>query len=587
MIAGQEHEAAELRMKRICHCIGIYSGVTLLSLLVACGDARDPGPAPDLIVTNADVRTVDLAMGRAEAFAVRDGKFLAVGSTAEITALADDSTAIIDAGGVTVIPGLVDGHTHLISGADLAVGVDLTDIEDKDEWQRIIRQKAEELPDGDWILGGAWNHNLSDGILPDKEMLDAVAPNHPVWLRDIDGHTGWANSLAIELAGVTADTVVPPGGEILIDEATGEPTGIFLETAGYVFRDAPGMAEATNPVTGIKSAVRMANSLGITSAHDMSADFDAFLEVLDDGDLSVRIWQGARPRRPVDATAETILAETAAERDRVRQRVATNGLGETKGPLFEIGYIKLMIDGVLSTRTAMMKEPYADDRDVEVEPFSSKAELFSMIAAAHDHGFPVAIHAIGDKGVAWVIDGFAEHPPAAGSLPDRVEHIEVVTPDDVDRFATLGVAASMQPHHATCCVGDYVIDRIGRARMPNAYVWRSMLDSNVPLVLGSDWPTSPLNPMVQVADTLHRETRIDGVERPWDEGMSLSFDEALLGYTQAGADMTAWANEIGSITAGKWADFVILDQRLPDAVDRDIENRTVTATYLAGQQVYP
>ena len=199
----------------------------------------------------------------------------------------------------------------------------------------------------------------------------------------------------------------------------------------------------------------------------------------------------------------------------------------------------------------------------------------------------MAIHAIGDEGVAWVLDGFAAHPPSPGSLPDRVEHIEVVTPDDVRRFDAQGVAASMQPHHATCCVGDYVIDRIGRERMPNAYVWRSMLDTGVPLVLGSDWPTSPLDPLVQIADTIHRETRIDGVERPWDEGMSLTFDEALHGYTGAGAAMTAWADEIGSISVGKWADFVILDERLPDAVDRDIEERKVTATFLAGEKVYP
>ena len=558
-----------------------------VSLLSACSGPEDEGPAPDLIVTNADVRTVDSDQERAEAFAVLDGKFLAVGNSADIAALAGDATVVIDAGGVTVIPGLIDGHSHLVSGADLAVGVDLTDIEDKDEWLRIIRRKAEELPDGSWILGGAWNHNLSDGVLPDKEMLDAIAPDNPVWLRDIDGHTGWANSLAIKLAGVTADTEVPPGGEILVDEETGEPTGIFLETAGYVFRDAPGMAEATDPVAGIKAAVRMANSFGITSAHDMSASHDAFLEVLDDGDLTMRIWQGARPQRPVDTTAGEILARTAAERDRIRQRVAASGLEASRGPLFDLGYVKLIIDGVLSTRTAMMNEPYADDPHVVVEPFSSKAELFAMIAAAHEQGFPVAIHAIGDAGVAWVLDGFAEHPRPAGSLPDRIEHIEVVTPDDVDRFAAQGVVASMQPHHATCCVGDYVIDRIGRERMPNAYVWRSMLDAGVPLVLGSDWPTSPLNPMVQIADTIHRETRIDGIERPWDEGMSLTFDEALAGYTRAGAVVTSWADQIGSISVGKWADFVILDQRLPDIVDRGIEDRKVAATFLAGEQVYP
>ena len=170
---------------------------------------------------------------------------------------------------------------------------------------------------------------------------------------------------------------------------------------------------------------------------------------------------------------------------------------------------------------------------------------------------------------------------------DRIEHMEVVIPEDVGRFKELGVAASMQPHHATCCVGNYVIDRIGRDRIPAAYAWRKMRDNGVPLVLGSDWPTSPLSPLIQIADTIHRESRIDGVVRPWDEGNTLTFEEALFGYTQAAANMTSWSDDIGSITIGKWADFVILDEKLPANVNRSLENRQVTATYLAGKRVFP
>ena len=170
---------------------------------------------------------------------------------------------------------------------------------------------------------------------------------------------------------------------------------------------------------------------------------------------------------------------------------------------------------------------------------------------------------------------------------DRIEHLEIVTPDDVERFDALNITASMQPHHATCCVGNYVIDRIGEDRLSNAFVWRAMLNTGVGLVLGSDWPTSPFSPLIQMADTIHRETRIDGVVRRWDEGKTLTFEEALYGYTQAGANMTSWSDEIGSISNGKWADFVILDEKLPDNVDRALENRQVTATYLAGKRVFP
>lgn len=566
----------------------LISGFLLTFLfLLACSTKQDSSPAPDLIVINADVRTVDSTTPRAEAFAVSGGKFAAIGSTDEIQAMAGEDTQTIDAGGVTIIPGLIDGHTHLLMGSGLAIGVDLSEIEDKSEWLRIIRDKAQTLPEGVWILGGAWDHTLSDGILPTKEMLDSVAPDHPVLLRDIDGHSAWANSLAIELAGITADSPVSPGGEIIVDPDSGDMTGIFLESAGGLFNGAPGMADATNPVAGIEAAVTLANSLGITAVHDMSNSFDEFLNVLDNGNLTVRVWQGARPPLVFDRSPADIYAAMAAERERVRQHVSANPQTESMGTLFEIGYTKLIVDGVLSTYTALMKSPYSDNPDAAVEAFVTRAQLNAMIAAAHDNDFPVAVHAIGDEGVSWVLDGFAESPGKAGMLSDRIEHIEIVTPDDVQRFEALGIAASMQPHHATCCVGNYVIDRVGRDRLPNAYVWRSMLDTKVPLVLGSDWPTSPLNPLIQMSDTIHRETRIDGVVRPWDEGNALTFEEALYGYTQAGANMTTWSNEIGSISVGKWADFVILDEKLPETVGRALENRYVTATYLAGIQVYP
>jgi predicted amidohydrolase YtcJ len=547
-------------------------------------------------VINADVRTVDSFAPNAEAFAITGGKFVAIGWSGEIQDLARENTDVIDAGGVTIIPGLIDGHTHLLNGSSLAVGADLSEIEDKSEWLRIIREKAQSLPDGAWIIGGAWDHNLSDGVLPNKEMLDAVSPNNPVWLQDIDRHSAWANSLAIEIAGVSVDSKVSPGGEIVIDPQTGELTGIFKESAAYLFSSAPGMAEATDPVAGIKAAVAYANSLGITTIQDMPSttsvseimdDSDHYFAVMSDDALTLRIWHGLRVPRVFEMDPSELFSAMAAIREKLRKRVAEFNQYRPTGPLLDIGYAKIMVDGVLSTRTAIMQAPYSDDPDAEAEPFFSKDRLAELIAAAHDNDFPVAVHAIGDEAVSWVLDGFAQSPRRPGILADRIEHIEVVTPNDVRRFNSLGVTASMQAHHATCCVGNYVIDRIGRERLPNAYVWRQMLDTDVPLVLGSDWPTSPLNPLIQMADTIHRESRIDGVVRPWDEGNSLTFEEALYGYTQAGANMTSWSDEIGSISIGKWADFVILDEQLPDNIDRALENRQVTATYLAGQRVYP
>jgi len=554
----------------------------------ACSSDHDSTrtiPTADVIVINADVHTSDVGQPKAEGFAVRDGKLVLVGADEDVRALAGDDTEIIDANGATVLPGFVDGHTHLVSGAGLATGVDLSEIEDKDEWLRIIAEKVATVPDGKWILGGGWDQNLSDGILPTKEMLDSVAPGNPVWLRDIDGHSYWANSFAIELAEVTADSRVPRGGVIVVSPDTGEPTGVFKEGARVLFDNAPGMSEATDTEAGIRSAMALANTLGVTTVHDMSYEIDAFLSVLESTDLTVRIWQGAR--RDGGAFPREEFVAIAEERERIRKLVAATGLTETKGPLFELGYVKFMVDGALSGYTALMKEPYADNPKADPAPRTTQNELIKMVEYAHGNDIPVSIHAIGDRAVSWALDALAASPSKPGMLPDRIEHIEVVTPDDVERFRSLGIVASMQPHHATCCVGNYVIDRIGRQRLPNAYVWRSMLDHGIPLVLGSDWPTSPFNPLIQIADAVLRETRLDGVVRPWDEGNTLTFEEALYGYTQAGANMTSWSDQIGSISAGKWADFVILNDKLATPVDRSLASAQVAATYLAGTKVFP
>lgn len=563
------------------HLKAIFSILLILMFMGCAGEGRE---GPSMVVLNADVRTVDTGEPRAEAFAVTSGKFSAIGSSEAIRALVSESTEIIDAGGVTIIPGLIDGHTHMISGASLAMGVDLTDIADKQEWLRMISSRAETLPADTWILGGRWNHMLGDGVLPSKEMLDVVAPENPVLLADIDGHSKWANSLAIELAGISAESAVPAGGEILIDLETGEPTGIFLERAADLFEGAPGLAAAQDPVAGARAAVRLANQFGLTGAHDMSGSADAFLTLLKEGGLTMRIWRGSFIWPSDDLTGK--LDALNVEKERIREFVTEDAGAAVMGPLLESGYVKMMIDGVLSTYTALMHEPYADRKAASPDAFISKNHLNDMVIAVHDAGWPVAVHAIGDQGVSWVLDAFENSHRGDGLPMDRIEHVEVVTPSDVKRFAALGIAASMQPHHATCCVGDYVIDRIGQQRLQNAYAWRKILDNDNHLVLGSDWPTSPLNPLVQIGDTLHRETRLDGIIQSWDQGNTLTFDEALYGYTQAAADMTPWANQIGSISIGKWADFVILDEHIADDIGRSIEDRTVKATYLAGLRVY-
>ena len=561
----------------------LYSvlGLTLCAACAADRSTTGSGGVPaDLVLTGAQVFTVDAGRLRATAVAVTDGRISAVGSDEDISAFVGPSTQIIELDGQAILPGLIDGHVHLEAGAHLVRGVDLTGIAERDEWLRLIAARAAELPPGDWIVGGSWDHTLTAGAaLPTKEELDAVAPDHPVALAHIDGHYYWANSLAFERGGVTAETPDPEGGRIVKDPTTGEPTGILLETAsGLVRRHIPAPSDEERLNT-LRETIRRANSLGITGAHNM-ADLpavDDYVQLATEDALSVRVWFGAR------GVADDI--ERMMEvRDRTRQRL--EGLGS--GPRFDIGYVKLLADGVLSARTAALLEPYADAPDETGLPRSPQQELNAAVQAVNAAGLPVAIHAIGDLAVRMSLDAF-EASRDAGievELPNRVEHIEVMSPEDASRFAGLGVWASMNPHHCITGIDVYNTDRLGPERAAWAFPWGKLRDAGARLVFGSDWYTAPLDPLQQLYAATLREKPAGGPPGGWHPENRVTWDQALEAYTIAPATAAGWDDEIGSITVGKWADFVILDGAIPEPVDRSILELRVRATYLAGEAVY-
>ncbi|MGD8817899.1 MAG: amidohydrolase, partial [Acidobacteriota bacterium] len=542
--------------------------------LSACsmgGNAPVQAPA-DLVVVDADVHTVDASMPLAAAIAVRNGRFVAVGEAAE--ALVGPDTEVIDAGGATVVPGLIDGHVHFGSGSSLIRGVDLTGIASRGEWLRIIAAKAEALPDGAWIVGGRWDHTLDGGGFPTKEDLDAVTPRNPVVLSDIDGHTAWANSLALEIAGINADTPDPQGGRILRDE-NGEATGIFLESGGLVSRHVPDLTEEER-VAARRDTLRYANSLGITMAHDMAGAgaLDDYLALLREDELTVRIWFGTYTDLDsvddVVALRDRIRREVELiERSRAAAGVDTKALardeGGARGPLLQVGYIKLLIDGVLSSRTAAMLEPYADAPAETGLPRMSQQQLDDLVAAGNAAGFPVAIHAIGDRGVRMSLDAFeasqATHRPP---LPNRIEHNEVVDPADATRYAELGVIASMNPHHCITGIDKYNTARLGPERAAWSFPWGRLRDAGATLVFGSDWATAPLAPIEHLYAATLREKPSGGPSGGWYPENRLSWDEALRAYTLSAAEITGHGDELGSIEVGKWADFVIFDRPLPE-----------------------
>lgn len=535
---------------------------------------------PDVIVINADVRTSDKSNGRASAFAVKDSKFIAVGNTETILSMAGDSTKIIDANGNTVVPGFIDSHTHLSSGAKIVTGINLSEIREKAVWLEMIKERVKTMQPGEWLLGGRWDYTFENKGYPTRWELDAVAPNNPVALSDIDGHSMWVNTMAIELSGIEADSEVPMGGQIVLNEE-GVPTGILLEGAmELVWQNESYVRDSDLARNEIEQVIDYATSLGITSVHDMSSriELNKYKELAADQKLNLRIFWGEHSKfsQEDDSTNQNNLIYQLIDQYKVHD--------DELGPMIEYGFIKYVIDGVLSTHTAALVDPYTDRPDVIGEPFYIQNELNFLVKRANSLGMPVAIHAIGDRGVQMALNAFefSNHL----NLANRVEHVEVIQPGTVERFRELNVTASMQPNHGTGVIGKYITPRIGSEREKFAYVWNDFLKGGVRLALSSDFATSPFSPLVQLFDAVFRESPSGLYDGAWYPEQRISFDEALYAYTQIGADLSGWGEEIGSITNGKWADFVILNQRLNDPVGRELKDTLVSSTFFAGKEVY-
>ena len=554
--------------------------LTAFSLIASC-DNNPPSMEPELIVFNADIRTVDQNQNRAEAFAIKDGRFVAVGNNEEVLDLKGTTTESINANGATIVPGFIDSHTHLSSGSKIVTGINLTGIREKSVWLEMIAERVKTMEPGEWLLGGRWDYTFENKGLPTRWELDNVSPNNPVALSDIDGHSMWVNSLAIEKANIRADSEVPLGGQILVNESSGEPNGILLEGAMQLIWDAPTYVRDSDLSRDqIEQVLDYANSFGITSVHDMSSriELDKYKDLAINKKLYVRVFWGEHSKFSQED-------DNTNNEKRINQLIREYKFhDQDRGPLIEYGFIKYVIDGVLSTHTAALIDPYSDRPEIVGEPFYIQGEINRLVNRANSLGMPVAIHAIGDRGVKMALNAFEYSGNT--SLANRIEHIEIIEPSDIDRFKKLNVTASMQPNHGTGVIGKYITPRVGLEREKYAYVWNDFLRSEVRLALSSDFATSPFSPLVQLADAVFRESPSGLYEGPWYPRQALSFEQALYAYTQVGADLAGWGDQIGSISVGKWADFVVLDGALNDPVGRELKQRTVMGTYLAGRKVF-
>lgn len=529
---------------------------------------------PELIIVNARVRTMDPGARVVEALAVRDGRIAFLGRSQEARSLAGGSTRVVDAGGRLVLPGFNDAHVHFLSGGFQLASVDLRDAKSREEFAGRIREFVRRTPKGAWVTGGDWDHELWPGAaLPRKEWIDGVTLETPVFVSRLDGHMALANSLALRLAGVTRETADPPGGVIVRDPETREPTGVLKDAAmSLVYRVIPPPPFEAK-LDAARAATRHAASLGVTSVTDVSAggDIGVYQTLLERGELFTRIY-GAWP---LPRWKE--LAATGVRR----------GFG---GAMLRTGALKGFADGSLGSTTALFDEPYDDDPSTAGIPSGEMVDADAMqqrITGAMRAGLQLCLHAIGDKANGMILDMIERAMKEArlSGVRARIEHAQHLRARDIPRFRELGVIASMQPYHAADD-GRWADKRIGRKRAETTYAFRSLLDAGAVLAFGSDWTVAPLDPLKGIQAAVTRRT-IDGMNpQGWVPAQKITVEEAVRAYT-AGSAYAEWTeNEKGTLETGRLADFLVLDRDILTVAPETIDRARVVMTVVGGRVVY-
>jgi predicted amidohydrolase YtcJ len=558
-------------MKTTPLLIGIL--LLTLSLMNVPVHADKPALVADTIIINAVVHTMNPAQPTAEAVAIYANRIVAVGSTKDVRKLAGPNTRTIDANKRLLLPGFNDAHTHFLSGGFQLSSVDLRDASSPQEFAARIKAFAAKLPKGRWITGGDWDHERwPDAKLPTKELIDSVTADTPVFVNRLDGHMALANSLALRLAGVTRQTVDPPGGVIVRDKS-GEPTGVLKDAAqSFVWKVVP-PASFEERLEAARAASNYAASLGVTSVQDMSAgtDVGVYQTLLDRGELKTRIYAVS----PLPAW----------------ERVARTGVRAHFGSeMLRVGGLKGFSDGSLGSTTALFYEPYRDDPStsgIAGDEMYPEGAMLERVREADRAGLQVMIHAIGDRANDLILSMYEQVERENGQRDRRfrIEHAQHLRPQDVPRFARDQVIASMQPYHAIDD-GRWAEKRIGKERAKTTYAFRSLLDSGATLAFGTDWTVAPLNPLLTVYAAVTRRT-IDGKNpNGWVPEQKISVAEAVRGYTVGSAYAEFQENVKGSIAVGKLADLVLLSRDIFRIDPKEIENVKVLLTMVDGRVVY-
>jgi predicted amidohydrolase YtcJ len=544
----------------------------LVPSIVAAQQQPQQQPA-DLIVSNARIYTVDESHPLADAMAVRGGKVQFVGSTRAAMALRGASTRVIDLNGRTVIPGMVDAHGH-VDNLGLALRtVDLTGTSSYDEVIARVAARAKTMQPGQWIIGRGWDQNdWGDTRFPTHDKLTAAVPNNPVYLTRIDGHAGLANAAALKAANITAQTRDPEGGHIE-RTADGSPAGVFVDNAQGLLRRVVPRPTRDEVKSDVRAAIAEAQKWGLTGVHDAGASsqvLDIYEELGKAGQLDFRMYA-------MISDDSTALAKWFARGPLV------GGYDNT----LWIRSIKLYIDGALGSRGAALLDPYADMANTNGLLVSKPEHIGEVAARALKTGFQVNTHAIGDRGNRIVLD---EYEKALKTTPVadhrfRIEHAQILSPDDIPRFAELGVIPSMQASHQTSDM-YWAGTRLGPTRLLGAYAWRSLLNNGSIIPNGSDFPVEQVNPLISFHAAFARQDAHDWPPNGWYPEQKMTRDEALRSITLWPAYAAFQENVMGSLTPGKLADFVVLDQDIMRVAPEQVLRTQVLATYVGGKAVY-
>jgi len=521
-----------------------------------------------LVIINANIWTADENQPYAEAIAISDGKIAYIGTTKQVKKMVTKNTNVIDAAGMFVCPGFTDSHLHLLEGGFHLSSVQLRDAATPEEFKKRIAEFAKTCEPGDWILDGDWDHSLWGGELPNRNWIDEVTPANPLWVSRLDGHMALANSLALTIAGINRDTETPSGGTVVKDE-NGNITGILKDNAMDLVH--PFVKEPSDSLKfrALDAAMQYLLEKGVTSVHHMGTwdDLRIFKNYHDQEKLRIRI-SSAVPLHTWKKLAETIRDDNFSDE------------------WLRIGGLKSFVDGSLGSHTALFHEPYTDKpTDIGLQ-VTSYDELFKMIFEADKVGLQSITHAIGDKANTIILDVYNNVNTQNGDRDRRfrIEHAQHLKSADIERFKEQRVIASMQPYHAIDD-GRWAEPLIGN-RIKTSYAIRNLLDSGATLVFGSDWYVAPPSPLWGIYAAVTRRTLDDKNPNGWVPEQKISVKEALRCYTISPAYASFEESIKGSITLGKLADLVIIDQDLTKIDPVTIKDARIMMTIVDGKIAY-